>query len=112
MTALIGPSRTKYMVMTGERIDAATALEWGAVDFVVSPEELAAKALEIAKKIAAKPPIALAMAKTMIDQGHAGAVRNGIAQELLAQTALFKTEDYAEARAALREKRVPVYKGK
>lgn len=112
MTALIGPSRTKYMVMTGERIDAQTALDWGAVDFVVAPEELDAKALEIAKKIAAKPPIALAMAKTMIDQGTAGAVRSGIAQELLAQTALFKTEDYAEARVALREKRKPVYKGK
>lgn len=112
MTMLIGPSRTKYMVMTGERIDAQTALEWGAVDFVVTPEELDACALEIARKIAAKPPICLAMAKTMIDQGHAGAVRNGIAQELLAQTALFKTEDYLEARAALREKRTPVYRGK
>lgn len=112
MTALIGPARTKYMVMTGDRIDAQTALEWGAVDFVVAPEELDAKALEIARKIAAKPPIALAMAKTMIDQIHAGAMRNGIAQELLAQTALFKTEDYQEARAALREKRTPVYKGK
>ena len=112
MTSLIGPSRTKYMVMTGERIDAATALDWGAVDFVVSPEELDAKALEIAKKIAAKPPICLAMAKTMVDQMHAGALRNGIAQELLAQTALFKTEDYHEARAALREQRAPVYKGK
>lgn len=112
LTNLIGPSRTKYMVMTGERIDAATALEWGAVDFVVAPDELDAKALELAKKIAAKPPIALAMAKTMIDQGNAGAVRNGIAQELLAQTALFKTEDYHEARAALREKRVPDYQGK
>lgn len=112
MTALIGPSRTKYMVMTGDRIDAQTALEWGAVDFVVPPEELDARALEIARRIAAKPPIALAMAKAMIDQAHAGAVRNGIAQELLAQTALFKTDDYQEARAALREKRTPAYKGK
>lgn len=112
MTALIGPSRTKYMVMTGQRIDAQTALDWGAVDFVVAPEELEARALEIAKSIAAKPPIALAMAKTMIDQAHAGAIRNGIAQELLAQTALFKTEDYTEARAALREKRTPIYRGK
>lgn len=48
----------------------------------------------------------------MIDQAHAGAIRNGIAQELLAQTALFKTEDYTEARAALREKRTPIYRGK
>lgn len=112
MTTLIGPSRTKYMVMTGERIDAATALDWGAVDFVVPPEELDARAMAIARSIAAKPPICLAMAKTMIDQAHAGAVRNGIAQELLAQTALFKTEDYAEARAAIREKRTPVYRGR
>jgi 1,4-dihydroxy-2-naphthoyl-CoA synthase len=74
-------------------------------------DELDARALDLARKIAAKPPIALAMAKTMIDQIHAGAVRSGIAQELLAQTALFKTEDYQEARAALREKRTPAYKG-
>ena len=109
---LVGTSRAKYMVMTGEAIDATTALEWGAVDFVVEPGELDGKALDLARTIASKPPIALAMAKTMIDQGVAGSVRNGIAQELLAQTALFKTEDYAEARAALREKRAPVYKGK
>ena len=112
MATLIGPSRTKYMVMTGNSIDAETALEWGAVDFVVAPEELDATALSLAKSIAAKPPIALAMAKSMIDQSHIGAVRNGIGQELLAQSALFKSEDYAEARSALREKRPPVYKGK
>jgi enoyl-CoA hydratase len=109
---LIGTSRAKYMVMTGEPIDAQTALEWGAVDFLVEPGELDDKALELARKIASKPPIALAMAKTMIDQGVAGSVRNGIAQELLAQTALFKTQDYAEARAALREKRAPAYTGR
>jgi len=112
MANLIGTSRAKYMVMTGERIDARTALEWGAVDFVVEPEELEAKALDIARSIAARPPLALAMAKTMIDQGVAGAVRNGITQELLAQSYLFRTEDYQEARAALREKRAPVFKGK
>jgi len=112
LASLVGVSRAKYMVMTGETIDAATALEWGVVDFVVSPSEDDSRALAIAKTIAGKPPIALAMAKTMIDQGTAGAVRNGIAQELLAQTALFKTEDYAEARAALRERRQPVYTGK
>ncbi|MCK9542345.1 MAG: enoyl-CoA hydratase/isomerase family protein [Novosphingobium sp.] len=112
MANLIGTSRAKYMVMTGERIDARTALEWGAVDFVVEPDELDARALEIARKIAARPPLALAMAKTMVDQGVAGAVRNGITQELLAQSYLFRTEDYQEARAALREKRAPVFRGK
>jgi enoyl-CoA hydratase len=112
MTALIGPSRTKYMVMTGAAIDAQTALAWGAVDFVVAPEALDGEALDLARRIASRPPIALGMAKGIIDQLYSGGVRNGLAQELLAQTALFKTEDYAEARAALREKRTPKFKGK
>jgi enoyl-CoA hydratase/carnithine racemase len=109
---LIGPARAKFMVMSGARIDARTALDWGAVDFVTEPQDVDAKAFEIAADLATKPPIALAMAKSMIDQGLAGAVRNGLTQELLAQTALFKSEDYAEARAAIREGRKPHYKGK
>lgn len=112
MTALIGPSRTKYMVMTGQKIDSATALEWGAVDFVVEPDELDAKALEVARDIAAKPPINLAMAKEMINLMHGATIRTGTRAELYAQSYLFKTEDYHEARAAIREKRAPHYKGK
>lgn len=112
MTALIGPSRTKYMVMSGRPIDAATALEWGAVDFVVAPEELDARALEIARDIAAKPPINLAMAKEMVNLMHGPTIRTGTRAELYAQSYLFKTDDYQEARAAHREKRAPNYRGK
>jgi enoyl-CoA hydratase/carnithine racemase len=112
MANLIGTSRAKYLVMTGERIDARTALDWGAVDFVVAPEDHDARAMQVARTIAAKPPLCLAMAKTMVDQSVAGTIRNGIGQELMAQSYLFRTEDYQEARAALREKRPPVYRGK
>jgi enoyl-CoA hydratase len=112
LTALIGPSRTKYLVMSGQKIDAATALAWGAVDFLVEPDDLDATALRIATDIAAKPPLNLAMAKHMIDLMHGPTIRTGTRAELLAQTALFKTEDYQEARAAHREKRPPVFKGK
>jgi len=112
MTTLIGPSRAKYMVLSGERIDAETALAWGAVDFVVEPQALEARAFALARTLAGKPPIALAMGKQMVDQMHMGAMKAGMGQELLAQTALFLTEDYQEARAAHREKRTPVYKGR
>ncbi|MEY2927286.1 MAG: hypothetical protein RL367_1763 [Pseudomonadota bacterium] len=112
LTALIGPARTKYMVMSGSKIDAKMAYDWGAIDFLVEPEDLDAVARDIALSIAAKPPINLAMAKQMIDMHHGPTIRTGTRAELLAQTALFKTEDYAEARAALREGRKPVYKGK
>jgi enoyl-CoA hydratase len=112
LTALIGPSRTKYMVMAGEKIDAQTALDWGTVDFVVAPEELDDRAFSIARSIASKPPINLAMAKDMINLMHGPTIRTGTRAELMAQSYIFKTEDYAEARAALREKRAPVYRGK
>ncbi len=112
LTALIGPSRTKYLVMSGDRIDAATALAWGAIDFLFEPDELESRAMAISRSLAAKPPINLAMAKQMIDLMHGPAIRSGTRAELLAQTALFKTEDYAEARAAHREQRTPVYRGR
>ncbi len=112
MTALVGPSRAKYLVLTGRPIDAATALEWGAVDFLVSPQDLDERALEIAHDIAAKPPIHLAMGKEMVNLMHGSAIRTGTRTELYAQSYLFQTDDYREARAALREKRAPQYRGK
>lgn len=112
LTQLIGPSKAKYYTMTGDVIDGEQALAWGIVDWLVEPDELDDKALEIAKKIAAGPPLAVAMAKQLVDQFHGEQIRSGVRAELLAQTTLFKSEDYQEARAALREKREPKYKGK
>jgi enoyl-CoA hydratase/carnithine racemase len=110
--SLIGPSRTKYLVMSGDAIDGALAEKWGVVDFLVPPEELDARALAIAKRFAANAPLAVSMAKLLVDQQWADATRRGTRAELLAQAALFKSADYAEARAALREKRAPKFAGK
>jgi enoyl-CoA hydratase/carnithine racemase len=109
--ALAGPSRAKYMLMTGEKIDARQALQWGLVDFVVPDDELDASAFALACKIAARPPIHIAIAKQLIDGVHGEQIRRGLREELVAITALYKTEDRAEARAARTEKRVPKYKG-
>jgi enoyl-CoA hydratase len=112
LTLLIGAARAKYLVLSGRHIDASTALAWGLVEFVVPPEELDAEAISLATELASKPPMALAMGKQMVDQYARAAVRGGMQQELLAQTALFKTEDYAEAKAARRENRTPNYTGR
>src|SRR3546814_20382065 len=88
------------MVMTGRPIDAATALEWGVVDFVVPPEELDARALELARDVAAKPPINLAMAKEMVNLMNGPTIRTGTRAELYAQSYLFKNKDYQEAHTA------------
>lgn len=112
LTALIGPSLTKYLVMTGEAVPAPRAFELGICDWLVEDAELDAKAMEIARKVASGPPQALAMAKQLVDNAWIGAYRNGLRQELLAISTLFRSDDYAEARSALREKRKPNYTGR
>jgi enoyl-CoA hydratase/carnithine racemase len=98
--------------MTGELIGAEQALAWGLVDQVVEPDQLDSTALGLAKRLAAGPPLALAMAKQVIDNMWAGALRSTIRAELLAQSALFRSDDYQEARSARREGREPNYLGR
>ena len=99
LTPLIGPARAKYLLMTGSRIDAAQALAWGVVDWVVAPGELRTAALELAARLAAAPPTAAAFAKQLVDQAWAGSIRNGMRQEVVAQAALFASDDYQRLKA-------------
>lgn len=109
--SLIGASRAKYMLMTGEAIDAARACKWGLVDFVVEDDALDTHALDIARRIAQRPPIHLAMAKQLVDGLLGDQIRRGIREELVAITALYKTDDRQESKAARAERRTPKFKG-
>jgi len=111
LTRLIGPARAKLIVIGGERIDAETALAWGIVEKVVAPDALADESMALARRIAAAPPMAVSMAKLLIDQAVTGSIRDGFVGELNAQVALFASADYQEARAARREGRPPIYRG-
>ena len=112
LSALIGPSRTKLMMLTGRMVNAEQAERWGMVDLVVPRDQLDQEAFALAADMASRPPIALAMGKQLAGHLWNGRVREGIGIELVTQTALFQSEDYREARAALREKRQPVYQGR
>lgn len=109
--SLAGASRAKYLLMTGEAIDADRALAWGLVDFVVDDEALDAEALGLARRIASRPPIHLAMAKQLVDGVQGDQIRRGIREELVAITALYKTADRQEAKAARAERRPAIFKG-
>lgn len=109
--ALAGPSRAKYMVMTGDVVGAQQLMQWGLVDFLVPDDEVDELALRIAKKIAAKPPMHVAVAKQLCDTVHGDQIRHGLKEELLAISMLYKTEDREEARAARREGREPDFRG-
>jgi len=100
--ALVGPARAKYLLMSGEMLDARTAYDWGLVDFLVGPEELDAKALEIAGKIANNPHRAVLAAKGLVDDIWSDRVRAAMRRELTNQLVLFDSEEFAQ----LREKRL------
>jgi enoyl-CoA hydratase len=65
LTRLIGPGRSKSMILRGAPIDAATALTWGLVEEVVSPDALERRATEIATEIATRAPGAVRLAKQL-----------------------------------------------
>lgn len=101
-TSLIGPARTKYLLMTGNRIDAKTAYEWGLVDFLAEPDALDAMAFDMALSIARQPSHqAVLNAKELVHDLWAPQVRVAMNRELTAQIALLSSAEFA----AMREKR-------
>jgi enoyl-CoA hydratase/carnithine racemase len=105
MTMLAGPSRAKWMLMTGRAVEADQALAWGLVDEVVAPHELDAAALARAQELATRPPDALAMIKQTVDGMWHGPLHEGLRAELLGQVALFGGEDYQRRKRAREEGR-------
>ena len=103
-TILAGPSRAKWLLMTGTPVDADRALAWGLVDEVVAPADLDDTAVRLAREIATRPEGALAMIKATVDGMWHGQVHAALRAELLGQVALFGGEDQ-RARKAERDRR-------
>ena len=89
---LVGLSRAKWMIYTGEFVDAPTASTWGLVDEVTEGDAIE-QALEAAAKYAAGPTLSLAAAKRAIQRGLDGPLGEGLATELDEFTNLFSTHD-------------------
>ncbi|MCU1496472.1 MAG: echA8 [Acidimicrobiales bacterium] len=112
VTALAGPARAKYLIMSGDSIDAERAVSWGLAEWAVPAEELDVVVADLAHRLAERAPVAVSVAKELVDQFHRGAILNGTRTEMLAQIALFSTADHAEAKAARHEKRPPDFDGR
>ncbi len=107
----IGIGRARELVYTGDIIDAAEALRLGLVNAVVPPSELLAKVHDVAKKIAAKGPLAVAQCKRLVYRGEG--IPLAVANELEAQafSALFGSSDQKEGMRAFLEKRKAAFTG-
>jgi enoyl-CoA hydratase/carnithine racemase len=104
-SSLIGPSRTKWMLLTGDRVKADQALEWGLVDFIVPDEELDQHVRDLALKIAAKPKLAIAAAKALVNEIWEDDMHAAARREVVQQLALYGSQEFADLREQRRAER-------
>ncbi len=109
---LIGMHRAKELALLAEIIDASRAAEMGLVNRVLPDAELDAFVDDWAQRLAAGPPIALAMSKRLLNNSMHVTLEEALDDEGLSQTVNFGTSDTVEAIKAFVEKRDPVFEGR
>ena len=111
-SVLAGPSRAKYLLMSGAAISAEEAVAWNLADWLVEPVALDDAALGLATRLAARSPAAIALTKQLVNQTNDAIVALGFQSEMLAQRVLFAGDDHREAVAARREARTPDFRAR
>lgn len=109
---LFGHSRTRRMLLTGYRVDAAELYRLGVVEACVPGDTLMDAARDIALEIAARSPIAMRLAKQSLNAIEEMSLRDGYRYEQNMTVELSKSEDSREAMQAFIDKRQPVFKGR
>lgn len=108
---ICGPGVVTDMVLTGRVMEAAEALQHGVVSRVVPADTLDDVVMEMAEKIAAAPMVAVKLARRVIRHLAEPEIRTSMADELIFQTFLNRSDDFAEFKAARAEGREPNYTG-
>jgi len=111
LVQLIGKGRALELLISGNMIDANTALQYGLVNYVVKQEELLTKARAILETINSKAPLAVAACITTANAVY-DETTNGFDLEIKEFGNCFATEDMKEGTAAFLEKRKANFKGK
>lgn len=109
---LFGHSKSRRMLFTGQRLSGPELYRLGVVEQCVAAAELMPAALELAREIAAKSPVAIRLAKHAMNSIEEMSLRDGYRFEQSMTAELSRHEDSAEALRAFREKRDPDFKGR
>ena len=112
LTRLVGKARAKELVYTGKIINADTAHQWGLVNSVVTATELMTAVRQFAQELAGKAPVAVKVAKALIEKGAEINLESALALEREGFGVVASSEDLQEGVTAFTEKRKPAWKGK
>ena len=108
---MCGPGIVSDMVLTGRVLQADEALAHGVVSRLVAPSDLDATVMQMAEQIASAPAVTVKMAREVIRHLGVPAVRASMADEMIYQTFVNRSDDFAEMKAARESGRPPHYTG-
>lgn len=108
---LIGPRRTRQMLLRGTAVEAATAAEWGLIDEVVPPGELDEVAARLAAELAAGPTFSLGHTKRLLNSRAADRLDEALSLEAASVDATVRSADFKEGLRAFTERREPAFGG-
>ncbi|MGE0741729.1 MAG: enoyl-CoA hydratase/isomerase family protein [Hyphomonadaceae bacterium] len=108
---IIGVQRARRMLLRGERVPAATALEWGLVSEVAPADQFAQKAREVAESFANGPTIAISEIKRLIKDGATRDIDTMLEAEIRAVARTSRTKDNVAAIRVFGKKERPVFTG-
>jgi enoyl-CoA hydratase len=111
LTRAVGKAIAMEMVLNNRTLTASEALQYGLVNRVVPVERYLEEAINLAKEVAERAPLALRMGKEAVNHAFESFLSEGLADERRAFYYLFASQDQKEGMAAFSEKRAPIWKG-
>jgi 2-(1,2-epoxy-1,2-dihydrophenyl)acetyl-CoA isomerase len=111
LSKAVGRVRAMELMLLGERLNAAKALEWGLVNRVVPDDQVESTAMELAKALAAGPR-SLGIIKHVAWSAADMSIEEALTHERVHQKEATRTEDFIEGVSAFKDKRTPEFKGR
>lgn len=111
LTRLLGRNKAKELIMTGDFITAEEARDLGVVNRVVPADDLMRETHALADRILERAPLAVRMAKQLVNDGLNASLPTAITQEMGMTATLYDTNDAKEGIRAFLEKRSPEFSG-
>jgi enoyl-CoA hydratase/carnithine racemase len=112
LTRVLGKQRAMEYVLTGRRFDAGMAMQWGLVNQVVGKNNWLTEAVELARTVSERPPIAARLGKQAVLAAEETGLSAGLENERRLYELAMATEDRVEGMQAFLEKREPKFEGR